>query len=154
MRIPHILTAVGTSAAALMLTATTATAVSSEVDLGTASPIPGGNSEICAEGGWYTGNDSHRTIACFMKSGDWFHVVDQDADGYAAVALWQVQDARGTVVRQGSVWNNSGYSTHRYKNKDLPEGYDLSIRACVGHWNGGNISIVKEACSAWKEGTT
>ncbi|MFF8848028.1 hypothetical protein ACF08N_35895 [Streptomyces sp. NPDC015127] len=151
----RILTVAGASAAALMLTATTASAVTFEVDLATASPVPEGNSEICAEGGWYTGDDSHRTIACFMKTGDWFHVVDQKADGYSAVALWQVTDPRGAVVRQGSVWNASGYDTHRYKNKDLPEGYDISIRACVGNWKGGDSpSIVKEACSAWKFGTT
>ncbi|MFD9517897.1 hypothetical protein [Streptomyces sp. NPDC059979] len=136
-----------------MLAATNASAATIEIDLATASPVPEGSSSVCAEGGWYTGDGSHRTIACYIPTGDWIQVVDQASDGYSAVALWQVTNANGAVVRQGRVYNASGYDTHRYKNKDFHDGsgYTLSIRACVGNWRGGdNPNIVLEACSAPK----
>ncbi len=139
-----------------MLVATNASAATVEIDLGTASPIPEGNSTVCAEGGWYTGgDDSHRAIACFMKTGDWIQVVDQASDGYSALALWQVTNSRGEVVRQGRVYNASGYGTHRYKNKNFPEDHTISIRACVGNWRGGdNPTVFEEGCSAPKYSQT
>ncbi|MER5431925.1 hypothetical protein [Streptomyces sp. NPDC002588] len=132
-----------------MLVATNASAATAEIDLATASPMPEGNSEVCAEGGWYTGDGSHRTTACFMKTGDWWVITDTQSDGYSAVALWQVTDAHGDVVRQGRVYNTAGWGETRYKNKNYPERYTLSIRACVGHWNGGDSpTVFTEGCSA------
>ena len=57
-------------------------------------------------------------------------------------------------MRQGSVWNKSGFAKYRYKNKNLPEGHVLSIKACVGHWHGGRYDIFLEGCSGWKSGST
>jgi hypothetical protein len=124
-----------------MLTVTSASALTIEEDLATGTTDPGNDTICTSTGSW--------SQACFYADGDWFGVKDTYEDTLSAVVAWEVVNDSGRIVRAGHIWNDAGSDAGwRFKNKDFPEGYLISFRACRGSYP--KLNLQNGSCGTWR----
>jgi hypothetical protein len=111
----------------------------SETDYGVARGIPDDDKyRTCII---YLGSDSPGGV-CFESGGDYFYVMDNLVDGYAAVAEWYTEGN----MRAGSCVNKlGGHDTTAFCNKNFPEGDYIYFRLAL--YNSGDYV---RAVSGWK----
>jgi hypothetical protein len=86
----------------------------------------GQNAEVYSKGNASSG--------LFFFYGDKFYLNDKKADGHSAVlevAYWDPDEQGHYGTFQ--IWNTRGADTSRSVVHNLPEGYAVQIRACVGN---------------------
>jgi len=110
----------GLAASLLAPTAARADYFGTETDYAVASSAPAGT-----EGDDYFCNGHYGVTVCFMPYGDKIYVADMVADGYAAVAEWQVPSAS----RFGSCVNKLNAGRWGVCNKNFPEDRNMWINS-------------------------
>ncbi|BCM72823.1 MULTISPECIES: hypothetical protein [Streptomyces] len=69
----------------------------------------------------------------FFHDGDRFWIEDTARDGRSAVLDIKVYKRDGRLHRQWQLWNSRGFDYDLIRPDNVPEGYTVSVRACVGH---------------------
>ncbi|WP_328889133.1 hypothetical protein [Streptomyces sp. NBC_00316] len=145
MRKSRIAVTLGGAVAATVLTISTASAITLEVDVAGTTPWPGGAvTARCAS--------TEEAVGCFRSDGDWFSLVDQKSDGHSVVIRWATYDPKSNVMqREGIIWNTAGLNAYRYMNKNLAEGDFLEFSMCAAEWS--TKHIIENTCAGTTSAT-
>ncbi|MFI0504240.1 hypothetical protein ACH3WN_15545 [Streptomyces albogriseolus] len=85
----------------------------------------------------------------FFHDGDRFWIEDTARDGHSAVLDVDVYTPDGDHYREWQNWNSRGYDYDLIEPYNLPEGYTVFVRACVG--NAADKSNFW-GCGTWAKG--
>ncbi|MFE1290847.1 hypothetical protein [Streptomyces sp. NPDC058751] len=138
----RVLTVLGGVAASTLLTIGTASAAT-EIDTADAAGWPGGAfTPTCAS--------TDEVQGCFRPDGEWFSILDREADGHSAVIVWRLVNNE-EVVRNGSIWHTAGANppVWRYQNKSFPEHYIVEFKVCIGE--ASNHDVWSDTCSPYEQ---
>ena len=116
-RVRFMIIAAVAAAGTILATATAAQA-------GTSSPYVFTKSEV---------NGIPAGQGAFFHDGDRFWIEDTARDGRSAVLDVKVFAPRGTIHREWQLWNSRGFDYDLIEATNVPEGYIVDVRACVGH---------------------